>query len=237
MSKTRSALRTNVRTILDEVSAADWSDAQINTELNWVYMEMYTAVVEVYEDYYRTNKTSSIVANQQEYALPDDFFKIRRLEIKYVSTDERVKANPFKFDQLSRSITSTSYGSLSRPAYELSGDYIRVLPIPDTTVASAMLMTYIKQESEMDDDADTVNIPFADRYAKYLIKGACAQLLSKGQQEESVATKYEAYFQYGLEKMKQELEERYADGPKMIQDTLGQSRNFTSTRGSTGYIN
>lgn len=236
MAKQLQQLRTNVRVILDETSAADWSDAQIDTEINWCYMEMYTAVIDVYEDYYRTVSNNSFVANTNEYALPDDFFKIRRLEAKYESGADYFKVTPYSFDQIVRGISSTNIGSTSRPIYQLSGSYLQVLPVPTTTLANAMKLTYIKQITELSANTDTIDLPFPDRYGKYIIKGACAQLLSKGQQEERIASSYEAYFQLGLRKMKEELETRYADGVKMIQDLSGTDNNFSENRVVTGIL-
>jgi len=233
MAKTRAQLRTHARMFLDEVSEADWSDAQINTELNYAYMEMYTAVVSTFEDYYRTKQVSNLIAGQGEYPLPNDFFKVRRIEIKYNANDERVKMIRSTFDEITRATDSTTL-SLVKPFYDLSGNFLRIQPIPDTAVTNGILMFYIKVLDEMDEDTDTINIPFADRYAKYIVKGACAQLLQKGQQEEKTSAKYEAEFQFGLEKMKEELESRYSDGVKMIQDTSGEMNDFGNTSSVTG---
>ena len=175
---------------------------------------------------------NSFIANTHEYALPDDFFKIRRLEVKYASGDDYIKANPISYDQISRGVDNATIGNTGRPIYQLSGNYLDILPVPDTTLASAMRLTYIKTITDLTSDTDTIDIPFPDRYAKYLIKGACAQLLSKGQQEEKIAQSYEAYFQIGLNKMQEELEIRYADGVKMIQDLSGSNNNFSEDRTS-----
>jgi hypothetical protein len=87
-------------------------------------------------------------------------------------------------------------------------------------------LIYIETLSELENDDDELNIPFVDRFAKYVIYGACSMLLSKGQQEEVTASKYEDMFQAGLEKMKGELENRYLDGTKVIQDTLQYNNDF-----------
>lgn len=234
MSKTRAQLRTHARMFLDEVSEADWSDSQINTELNYAYMEVYTAVIETYEDYYKTDLTASFSASTASYALPDDFFKVRRLEVRMYSTDEYVKATPYSFDQIGTAVDTTSLGLLMRPIYELSGSYLRILPLPPSDTTGGYRLTYIAQATEMDDDNDTINIPFPDRYGKLVVKGAVSQLLSKGQQEEVVASKYFDEFQIGLEKMKNELKLRYADGVAMVQDTLGGYNDFGNSSVITG---
>lgn len=229
MAKTYSTLRSHTRTYLDESSPADWTDAQINRELNFAYMEVYTAVVETFESYYRVVSTANLVANQQEYAVPSDFLKMVRLEVKYDSTGDFYKAGRFDFQQLSTGYDNDTYGSTSRPLYQITGGYIRLLPIPTTSVTSGLRMEYIKTISELSSDTDEINIPFPDRYGRLITLGAAAQLLRKGQQEESVAAKYQEDFQIGLEKMKQELEDRNTDGTKVILDVLGENINFERT--------
>jgi hypothetical protein len=101
--------------------------------------------------------------------------------------------------------------------------------MPSETVTAGIRLSYIKTISEMDDDDDTIDIPFPDRYGRLIVIGAVAQLMRKGQQEEAVAAKYQDDFQIGLEKMKQELEDRILDGNKVVLDVLGENINFERT--------
>jgi hypothetical protein len=216
---------------LDEVSEADWTDLQINVQINYSYMELYAAVIETYEDYYIAKHEENLKAGEQEYSLPDDFYKIRRVETKYASGDQYYKASPYNFDQFARSVESTDYGSTSRPRYDLSGSYLRLMPIPAEDVTDGIKLWYIKTISELVENTDEIDIPFADRYANLIPLGAASHLLRKGQQEEDVANKYYAQYQLGIEKMKQELENRYLDGTKMILDTTGSWVDFERTPG------
>lgn len=226
MSKTLQELREHTRVYLDEDSEADWLDDQIDREINYAYMEMYTAVIETYEDYYRTKAQTDVEESQQEYALPSDFFKLRRLEVCFKTGEDRVKATRQDFEQITRQIDSQNFGSSNRPIYQISGNFLQLLPVPTESVTDGMVLWYIKQVPELSANSDTIDIPFADRYGKYIAIGAAAELLRKGQQEETVAAKYDEKFAVGLEKMKQELEDRYVDGSKFIIDTQGDWVNF-----------
>src|SRR3990167_10538421 len=90
MAKTLSDCRSLLRSYLDENSPSDWTNAELNTLINQRYHRVYTAIVNVYEDYYSTTSTFNTVANQQEYTtsdnLPSDIYKIRRVEINYDTT-------------------------------------------------------------------------------------------------------------------------------------------------------
>lgn len=219
-------LRNHTRTFLDESVAADWTDAQVNREINYAYMEVYTAILEVHEDYYRKIVTTNLTANETEYALPSDFHKLRRLELQYDAAETRIKATRQPFDQLSGEYNSATYGSTNRPIYEISGNNLRILPMPLVTVSNGMRLIYIKELPTLSDDADEIDIPFANRYASLIPFRSAAVLLRKGQQEEAVANKYDLRFEAEMEKMKQELKDRYNDGTAVILDTLGDNLDF-----------
>lgn len=232
MAKSLSDLRQHSRTYLDEIVEADWTDTQVDREINYAYMEVYTAVVETYEDYYRKVQTTDVEEDQQEYELPDDFFKLKRLEITYTTGGEARKATPYDWMQTVRPVNDANVGSTAQPRYDISGRFIRLMPIPTEDVDEGIRLTFIKQVVELSEDTDEIDIPFPDRYGRLIPLGACAQLLRKGQQEESIAARYSQDFQIGIEKMKQELEDRYLDGVKSILDTQQDWNDFSQMPGS-----
>lgn len=235
MSKTKAQLRTTTRVYLDELSAADWTDPQIDEQLNYKYTEMYSSVVEVYEDYYSELIVRNIVSGQQEYPLPSLFYKDRRVELQYnIDPDGNYyRAHRMNFDQvLTRSISDNNIGSTSRPNYYLRGEYIGILPIPTIDVTNGFRMWQIKTVAPLIADTDEINIPFPDRFGALLPKAAAAELLRKGQQEEAVAAKYLLEFQEGLDKMQMELKNRKADGSPLIIDTIGDTMDFGNNYGS-----
>lgn len=225
MAKTLANLRTTTRMYLDEVSEADWTDDQINTQLNFRYLGVYSAVLEVFEDYYRKVVTSGTIANQGEYALPSDFFKMQRLEVKYNASEEYRKVTYFDTQQMAQQIGTDYYGATHRPIYSLSGDYIQLLPVPETSISSALRMYYIRELPELSADSDEIEIPFANRYANYISLAAAGDLLRKGQQEETAAARYIAEYELSLDQMKSQLENRH-DGVKSILDTEGEIIQF-----------
>src|SRR4030042_6618697 len=81
MSKSLLTLRNDTRHYLDESTQADWMDTDLSRIINKHYHRVVTSVIDVFENYYITEATADTVADQQEYALPSDFWKIRRVEI------------------------------------------------------------------------------------------------------------------------------------------------------------
>ena len=87
MAKNLGELRNATRTYLDEATQADWTDVEIDREVNNGYQEVVAHVMDTYEDFYVVKDSLNTVANQQEYGtadgLPSSLFKIRRVEINY----------------------------------------------------------------------------------------------------------------------------------------------------------
>lgn len=217
---------------LDEVTQADWTDTQVNREINASYMEMFTAVVTVFEDYYSVKARTATVTDQQEYALPSDFYKIRRVEVNYAPSN--AAANPYRvkpvsLDQILRDLGNTYEGiNMARnPCYYIRGNNIGLIPIPTDGGSTAFTLWYIKVISELSEDTDAINIPFPDRYGPLIALGAAGSLLRKGQQEEAVALRYLQEFRNGLLKMQAELEDRIADDAKSVIDTQGDDVDFS----------
>lgn len=226
MAKSLANLQAQTRTYLDESSQADWTDTEVTREINAKYMEVYTAVISVYEEYYSDRSTADSVADQQEYALPSDVYKLRRVEIKYNpsnSNDLFRRAKPISIDSVNRDLGNSSLGITvyRNPAYYVRGNIIGFIPVPTESGDENIVLWYIKQVPELSATTDTIDIPFPDRYGQLISLGAAAVLLRKGQQEEVVASKYFSDFEDGIEKMKLELEDRVADDVKMIVDTQG----------------
>jgi hypothetical protein len=70
--------------------------------------ELHDILVNSYEDYFRKSLTFAIVNNQEEYDLPDDFYKV--LKVYYKSSDRRFKMERFQLDEIDGYRTSALSG-------------------------------------------------------------------------------------------------------------------------------
>jgi hypothetical protein len=220
--------------LLDESSAADWSVADVDRGINFAYHELVSAVVEAYEDYYIKTTNLDTAADTQEYGeaegFPSDFFKMRRVEINYDPADSNSKpkrALPISLDEVKTDLGNevVTVTTRSNPAYYLLGHgsnlKLGFIPIPSEDGTDAIKLWYVYTPSDLEASNDTPDLPYPDRYARLIPYGAAADLLRKGQQEEVAARQYRLEFEMGLEKMKQQLEERKADDVKGVTDTVG----------------
>jgi len=232
MAKTLAILRTDVRHYLDESTEADWKDSDLNRIINKHYQRVVTAVMETFENYYITEATTDTDENVQEYDLPSDFFKVRRVEINYDVDNEDSsfsRALPIDLDQVRTNLDNSNTGIsiLRNPVYYLQGNIIGFRPIPTEVGDEAIKIWYIKQVSDMDEETDTIDIPYPDRYFGIITKAAAAEALRKGQQEPVEAKRLEDESQADIDRMKKELEDRVAEESKSVIDVTGEDLDFT----------
>lgn len=234
MAKSLSTIRTQVRGFLDESTAADWTNAELNTLINVRYHKVYAAAITVFEEYNITTATTATVASQQEYGLPSDFYKIRRVEINYDTSDSNsapTRALPKNIDVVRRDLGFTNMGTaiFSNAYYYIIGNEIGFVPIPDKSQSGAITIWYVKQVTDMSSDSDEIEIPYPDRYWMLIAEGATADALRFGQQDMEAADRFERKFEFGLLKMQEELEDRVAEEGKTIIDTSGAILDFGNT--------
>lgn len=244
MSKTLTVLRQNVRTYLDEATTADWTDVEVDREINAAYHSVVTAVMTTYEEFYIKTITFNSTANQQEYTsvdgLPTDIFKLRRVELNYDVSDSNSiprRAKPVSIDAVMRDLGNSALGLTvyRNPAYYYigsgsgaTGATLGFIPEPTKTGTNAIKIWYIPLIVDLSAASDEINIPYPDRYFTIIAKSAAGTLLRKGQQEEEVASRYLGEAKADLDTLQQEIEDRVSDDVKFIVDTSGEDVDFTS---------
>ena len=231
MAKNRSDIRSVVRDVLDEDPAADWTDAELNTLVNIYYHEVYSAIVDVFENYETTTAQSNSVADQQEYSLPSDVLKVRRVEINYdvsATNSAPMRALPVPIDAVRRDLANTNLGvTINRgPVYYLRGDNIGFIPVPTRAGTNAIQIWYAPVRSDLTNDTTNIDIPYPDRDYKLIAYGAIADALRFGQQESIEADKFDRKFTRGVEKMQERSEDRIADEVKGVVDTTAENMDF-----------
>lgn len=244
MAKNLAYLRAQTRTYLDEATQLDWRNDEVDREINNGYMEVVTLVQETYEDFYVKTAQLTTIDNQQEYTsvdgLPEDIFKVRRVEINYrptVVNSTFTLAHPAVIDEVPGSLSNTNppITSLTSPVYYFigggsgaTGTRLGFIPIPTEGGTNMVKIWYVYEVPELVDSLDEVVIPYPDRYAALISRYAAAVLLSKGQQEEKVSIAYMTMFENGLLKLQRQFRERLADRTKSTIDTRGEDNDFSS---------
>jgi len=231
MAKTLLVARSDTRHYLDESTEADWLDSDLNRIINKQYQRVATAAMQTFENYYITEATTDTEAGVQEYELPSDFFKLRRVEINYdmaTPNSSFSRALPIDLDQVRTQLDNSNSGSsiLRSPSYYIQGSIIGFRPIPSKDGDEAVKIWYVKQVPDLVYDIDVFDIPYADRYYGIITKAAAAEALRKGQQEPVEAKRLEDEAQADLDRMIRELEDRVAEESKGVIDVSGDNLDF-----------
>ena len=241
MAKSLSTLRGMVRSLCDEASPADWTNAELNALINTSYHRVITAVMTVFEDYYLTTDNFNTVADQEEYSstngVATDIFKIRRVEVNYDvsnSNSAPTKCLPINLDEVKRDLGFQN-ANLGTTVSSASGYYtygfasnfrIGIVPIPTRTGTDAGKIWYIRVIADITSDSENIDVPYPDRYWMLICYGAMSDALRFGQQDSPEADKYDKKLNAGLVLMQEELEDKVAEDTKMIQDNTGLSLDF-----------
>ena len=232
---------TQVRSFLDETSASDWTNVELNLLVNTAYHRVVTAVMTVYENYYLTTDYFNTTADREDYTSTDgiatDIFKIRRVEVNYDVSNANsapTRCLPIDMDEVRRDLglVNANLGVASSSAagyytYGFESNFtIGIVPIPTKTGTNAGRIWYIPLTADLSADGTNLNIPFADRYWMVVCYGATADALRFGQQDSPEADKFDAKFVAGILLMQEELEDKVAEESKMVQDISGEFMNF-----------
>lgn len=152
MSYTRTLLqlRTAVQINGQYENSTDITTTVLNDYINRSILEGYQLIVAKWEDYYTIlGTTISVVANTDSYALPTDFYKLRKLEIQ--TTNGRwTKLLPHDLDSSHtfRTIINRRY------RYRLQGGNIVLVPTP--TGPETIRPYYIPTAPQLAADGDTI---------------------------------------------------------------------------------
>jgi hypothetical protein len=237
MAKTLANVRTRVRRILDETTAGNWADSDLNVVINERYHRVYTAQCAVEKDYnVSVSSVLNLVISQQEYqssgGLPTDIFKIRRVEINYDSANTNSvnqRAYPlFTIDSVRDRLANSTIGLLtySHPNYYYIGGKLGFIPIPDKT--GTFQVWYYPVLSDLSSDSDSLTLFYPDRYFNIVAIGAAADALRFGQLESVEADKLDQKFIAEVILMQEEMEDRIAEEGRAVVDVTGDTLDFSN---------
>ena len=101
--------------------STSFTDAQIVTRANIIKDEMASRITEAFGDFFLVPETASLIDDQREYALPDDYIKVKQVEAKLDGTNW-TKLEPFDINNYRRPTGETDIlanFSDAHPKYDL----------------------------------------------------------------------------------------------------------------------
>lgn len=189
-------------------------DDEVTTRINEGIAELRDLVIRDNPDYYVTQATVDLVANQEAYALPSDFFRLRLVEGK--GTDGRYRElAEFSFGDRGAYSLAGSSQDASALVYRVVGSYLRVLPVPTVAVSAGLQLWYTPTATKLVNLSDTCD--GVDGWQEYVVSYAAAQCARK---EEQDSGPYEAGKAAVAGRIKALVQRRQVAQPARVRDVV-----------------
>ena len=155
-TKTLAAIRTSLLIRGQYENSSDITPTVANEVINDALEESYNLIVEKWDDYYvQVSSTFTTASGTESYALPTDFYKLRKVEILYsgLATDSTARWHrlyPIDIDYNHRrhSLTSKNY------RYRIANALLYLSPIPQAV--ETLRVYYIPTAVQLVNDTDSI---------------------------------------------------------------------------------
>lgn len=161
---TLAQLTTRVRGKIDEATAAFWTDAIINAQINESYNHYWGLIIKAFESYFATKSNIDFDGNSSGvYDLPSDCFKVRL--VSRIMSNEKI---PLRYyERYDNAVPTTISQSIyNMPTYRFRGSQIIFEPAPDFSLSDAIELEYIRKlnplSASVDVDSQFAAIPPAE---------------------------------------------------------------------------
>lgn len=153
---TRAEMRTLISQWVDDPDFGYFTEATLNTFINNALYEVQKRLIMAGENFYITCVTTPTVTDQAEYALPDDFWGVRK--VKVITGGSGVTASYVILDAISMG-QSNQFATTGCPqAFYLKKNNIVLVPAPNTDTYTIEL-EYAYQIPLMTLDNDVPDVP------------------------------------------------------------------------------
>lgn len=141
-----------------DTTSTGFASADRLISINNYYNRVATTILQSQDDWDFDDKnntdypilTTSLVANQQDYSLPTNAFKIKRVEVSYDGTNW-YKAEPMDVNEKSFDNTQTSINNqfqTSKPYYDAQYNAIFLYPVPTVNSTNGLKIWISRQVTE-----------------------------------------------------------------------------------------
>jgi hypothetical protein len=171
----------NFTRFLTNTNTTTYTNADLDASLNRYYHLIVNEILQSMDDwdFQADYATTNLVASQQEYTVPTDLIKLKRVEVSYDGSNW-YPCSPMDLNQRSGASDSTTINSdfsTSSPAFDLMDNSLFLYPIPTANSTGGLKMWYEKEADELSGDTDEPN--FQKAYHKLLSFGAAKDWLTK----------------------------------------------------------
>lgn len=196
---------------LDDLNFGYFTTDQVKVWLNNAQKRVQKRLLKAGELYYKLDVQTTLVVNQRNYQLPDDFKKLHYLELVITGTYPNESIQPI--NPITENQKYIIQGGVGTPQYyTISGNQLFIRPAPDT--ALVMRMGYSYEVADMTLDADIPDVP--ESYHELLPLLATEDGFLKDGRASEILVKKIAEFSIETD---QDAQERNQDQPRGIVET------------------
>lgn len=214
---TRGTIVTNARTELQETTPGFWTNAELQNWADEAHADLVAATRQ------EASSTLTLVAQTESYALPADFYLVRRVELQSVagSATNWQELQPLGLNYRQPADPTNTLNLASVPyGYYIFGGKIYFVPVPDQAYSGTLY--YYKNATPFASDSDTPSYPEgvpAFRFDRLLVLYICAMALRKRQ--DTAYTTYLADYNAGRADMVRDALNRGSSAPLIVADDWG----------------
>lgn len=212
-------VRTYVRTLLDEDTAAFWTDTQLNVFIQRSFLAVYTKIAQAGRGYFETTANISYVAGQELYSLatiaPNGFVKLDLVE--RVDQNPAIKLLPIDISE--KNAFMTFQGSPDIQGYEryfLSGNNLGIAPIPQVAITNALKLWFVPVPTLPTLDASTFPTDLTDLHHEAIAQGAYMRACQRDKQLLALVA---PVYRELIEAVSVDTTQRIVQEPRVIIDT------------------
>lgn len=198
------------------------TDAMAITYINYELTALWDLLIASHEDYLVYRRNIEVVADQEEYPLPDDFYKFRKL-FPIISGRRSNALRKFNLEKLGEadSLSAILASPIEDTQYSIRGLRLWLHPIPSN--AGLLELWYVPQFHTLRNYNDLVPAVFPNGWEEYAIEGVAARMLEK---EESDASAQRARQKEILQRIMVLAEDRDVGEPHQMQDVEGYNTDW-----------
>ena len=208
-ASTSAGLRNYTRFITN-TNSTTYTDADLYANLNMWYHDVVNEILKSMDgwDFQGEYATTSMVASQQEYILPTDILKIKRIEVTYDGTNwYKVNFTDINSRESTNDTTSIANNYTEyNPSADLYDNSMFLYPIPTSASTNGIKVWYEKEATEL--SAATSEPAFTEAYHKILCYGAAKDYFEKYSEKEGNTNKRNLQ-QQNLNKVLEDMKEFY----------------------------
>jgi hypothetical protein len=170
MAKTWATLKEEIKDDMNLHGEDFVSDLELLAWANDGIEQAEKEIVSLYDKYFETDTTLSLVSGTQRYNLPSDIMAHKITHIEYNNGSKEYEVRYLKRkDEVRYSDQTDDYYRYRLRNDSVNGMQIEIFPTP-TETSTNMKVYYIRTATRIVADSDTIEIPIADAFIKQYIK-------------------------------------------------------------------